>query len=233
MKLYHSARYITIKESFFKTDLWKYAIFDILTSLIHPNLIANGICFLNLGYILTTGSMWNIVAVTYEINDILLLLTLWRGIYLIRFVVVWTKYYSDKSDRISKMMGYHLSLFFSIRCLIIRYPFRMLGFLTLLVCTLLSYMIHIIEGKIEQDGKVSQYASISNCMWNMYVTLTTGISILILVGYGDIYPSSNLGRLVIVTCAIFGVVIVSLIAVSVQRSLELEECEESVHNVII
>jgi hypothetical protein len=45
-KLYRSARYITIKESFFNTDLWKYAIFDISTSIIHPNLIANGKCLL-------------------------------------------------------------------------------------------------------------------------------------------------------------------------------------------
>jgi hypothetical protein len=122
-----------------------------------------------------TSSTWNLLAVTYDINDILILLTLWRGLYLIRFVVVWTKYYSDKADRISKMMGYHLSLFFSIRCLIIRYPIRMLGFLTVLVCSILAYMIHIIESPVRQpNGDVSLYKDISNCMWNMYVTLTTG-----------------------------------------------------------
>jgi hypothetical protein len=167
MKLYRSARYVSAKDTFFDTHLWKYLLFEVLTAVIHPNIVSNG-------YALISSESWNLKEVVYDVNDILIVLTMWRAIYLIRFVVVWTKYYSDKADRISKMMGYHLSLFFSIRCLIIRYPIRMLGFLTVLVCTILAYCVHILEGPLTSTG-YNGYKDISDCMWNMYVTLTTGI----------------------------------------------------------
>jgi hypothetical protein len=42
MNLYRCARYISIQDNFLHTDLWKSAIFEIATTLIHPNLIAHG-----------------------------------------------------------------------------------------------------------------------------------------------------------------------------------------------
>ena len=55
-------------------------------------------------------------------------------------------------------------------------------------------------------------------MWNVIITLTT-------VGYGDYYPVTNLGRLIGIITAFWGVFFVSLFVVALTNTLELEESE--------
>ena len=64
-----------------------------------------------------------------------------------------------------------------------------------------------------------------NSVWSVILTMTT-------VGYGDIYPRTLLGRIVMFFCSIFGVIVVSLIVVTVQNSLELSNVESKAHTVI-
>ena len=64
-----------------------------------------------------------------------------------------------------------------------------------------------------------------NSMWTVVLTMTT-------VGYGDIYPRTTLGRLVIFFCSIFGVIVISLIVVTVQNSLEMTNVESKAYTVI-
>lgn len=209
MVLYRSAKYINKRDNFFNTSLWKTLLIDILIALPHPNIFCDDIYT-------TTSAYWNLIEVVYEINDILVVLTLCRIATLIRMIYAVSVYYSDKADRVSKMMGYHLNTFFSIKCLILKHPIRMLGVITILLITMLAIMIHIVEGPINQD-----YRGLYNCFWNLLVTMFT-------VGYGDMYPRTSLGRLIIVLCAFFGIILISLITISLQRSLALKDRERTV-----
>lgn len=127
------------------------------------------------------------------------------------------------------MLGAQLTMFFSLRCLVIKYPIRMLSVLTLLTATALALMQKIIEGhayeilNIESSStSMNDYRNVSNCLWNMLVTMTT-------VGYGDYYPVTNLGRLIIIICALSGIVLVSLIIISLQSSLKMDANEQKVN----
>lgn len=79
-------------------------------------------------------------------------------------------------------MGNRLTMFFSLKCLLIKYPIKILVTLTLLVAFTLAFMIRILEGpvnKLTQIGDAknyNDYRSFGNCIWNMFVTMTTGKS---------------------------------------------------------
>lgn len=52
------------------------------------------------------------------------------------------------------------------------------------------------------------------------------------VGYGDIYPRTTIGRIVYFLCAMFGVVVVSMIVVTVMNMLEMTTTESKAFTVI-
>ena len=56
---------------------------------------------------------------------------------------------------------------------------------------------------------------LDNSFWLVVVTMTTGIPYLTIVGYGDVFPRTIFGRITIFFCAIFGVVVVSVMVVAI------------------
>lgn len=64
-----------------------------------------------------------------------------------------------------------------------------------------------------------------NTVWACIVTMTT-------VGYGDMYPRTQIGRFIMVCCSIFGVVNVSLMVVTIQNSLDMNSSELQSYTVL-
>jgi Ion channel len=72
-----------------------------------------------------------------------------------------------------------------------------------------------------------------NCCWEAIMVMTTGkfFNLLIrsyqfLVGYGDFYPRTTLGRIVMVCCCIYGVTVVSMIIVTISNTLQHDSKEK-------
>lgn len=63
-------------------------------------------------------------------------------------------------------------------------------------------------------------------MWNVIITLTT-------TGYGDIYPKSNLGRLVGLCICFWGTFMVSFFVVTVNNMLNFSSSEEKTYTVLL
>lgn len=53
-----------------------------------------------------------------------------------------------------------------------------------------------------------------------------------LVGYGDIYPRTDLGRLAMFFCSLVGVVVISVMVVAVTNKLEMDTLEKKVYTVM-
>ena len=210
-QFYKSAKYIPKYENFFNTKLLGNFILEFILAILHPNWLLKNKNF-------TTSENFNLKEVTYDINDILILIQTLRLFYLIIIFVIWSDFYSPRADRVCKMMGKQLNLFFSFKALLITHTSFMLAYCSLIICTMLSYMLKILSQPVEISDKFNNFHNFGNCFWYVLVTMTT-------VGYGDIYPETTLGRIVGCTIAISGNVVVALIISFFQEQtyLEIEE----------
>ena len=64
-----------------------------------------------------------------------------------------------------------------------------------------------------------------NCFWVIIITMVT-------VGYGDLYPRSHLGRGIVIIAAILGMLLTSLMIVSLGNLTEFTEQEKKAYNII-
>jgi voltage-gated potassium channel Kch len=69
--------------------------------------------------------------------------------------------------------------------------------------TVFSILFAAIIFFVEEDGPANQFDSIPHSMWWAVVTMLT-------IGYGDMFPVSNAGRVIGSLCAILGVVLIAL-----------------------
>ena len=218
IKYYHyyilskNARYIQVYTSFFGTSLFGSFILEVILACLHPNLL-----FKN-KYI-TTSKKYNLKIVTYNINDFLMLIQSIRLSYLIIIVPICSQFYSARADRICKMMGRKLDLFFSFRALFIRYRPLMLGYCTVVICSILAFMLKIINQTLPRRNNFKNLNFV-DYFWFVVITMTT-------VGYGDVIPETLLGRLIGCASAIAGTVVVALIVSFFNSKINLTKEEKN------
>ena len=210
--LYKNARYIESYENFYETSLLVYLIIEFLLAILHPNMLFKDQYF-------TTNKKYNLKRLTYNVNDILLLIQCLRLLYLIVIFVILSKFYSPRADRICKMMGKRLDLFFSFRALFINNTALMLAYCSIIICTMLAYMLKILSYPTNYETETS-FRNFGNCFYFVIITMTT-------VGYGDMFPITTLGRVVGIAIGFAGTVVVALIVSFFNDKLNLENEEKS------
>jgi len=176
----------------------------------------------------TTSVSWNMLAIDYDLNDLMIVLSLPRLYTIIRFILIITPYYNDRAHRVNMMMGCDLNILFAVRCIFYSHPVKFLLVLFLVVVIPLSWALKIFEGPVWYVNEGAREALINynyfeNCIWNVLVTMTT-------VGYGDYFPFTNLGRLVIIMSAFCGSTLISLMTLITGNSLSLSDTEKKVYD---
>ena len=107
---------------------------------------------------------------------------------------------------------------FSIKALMKKKPYSVLIVSLVLSVTLFGFTLRIFERPLS-TASGQNFNSIANSFWVTLITMTT-------VGYGDFYPKSNIGRLVGIIIAFWGVLFVSLFVVTLTNLLDFEGGEE-------
>ena len=123
---------------------------------------------------------------------------------------------------------------FTLKCIMKTSPFVLIFTSYLTSIPYFGYMLRIAERPYDRVLFNDRNFDYPNSMWNIVITMTTGTkSILFLlsvvsVGYGDYYPRTLLGRIVIFFVCIWGTTIVSLMVVTLTNTLEMTSLEGKV-----
>lgn len=110
------------------------------------------------------------------------------------------------------MSGTEASFMFSVKALMKKKPYTVLIVSLFLSVGLFGFTLRIFERPLS-TASGQNFNAISNSFWLTLITMTT-------VGYGDFFPKSNIGRLVGIIIAFWGVLFVSLFVVTLTNLLE-------------
>ena len=117
-----------------------------------------------------------------------------------------------------------MSRVFAVKSYILNQPFKFLLTFGSISILLLSFACKVTEGPIyEVEMGLNDYRSLINCIWNVLVTMTTA-------GYGDMYPQTGFGKILIVIVSLLGSIFVSLLTVSLQDLFGFAFYEENAFN---
>jgi hypothetical protein len=216
IELLKSMNKITKRTTFFNFKYFSSFLLETFFSLFHPNIFTKNI-------IIHTKKNWYKVECEYELNDFLTFISLFRFYVIFRCFIFLTSFYTLRANRISRLIGTELTRAFALRCFIAENPFTFL-LATSLFIILIAFMLKITEGPYyTAEMGINDYRKIKNCIWNVFVTITT-------VGYGDMYPNTLLGKIIIILASLGGVFIVSLVTIAIQNTLNMSKSEENSFN---
>jgi hypothetical protein len=192
-------------------------ILTLIIFFIHPNPIFKGYFI----YIYNEKYQMNSA---YSINSILTIICLLRMWYFVKFYLVFSDYYSPRTQRVCKMNNFDTSLYFSMKANMIKTPYHAYLLLFVLVLMYCSFCLRIFERVLdEKSGK--NFSSYWNSIWCLIITMTT-------VGYGDYFPSSTLGRMIGIISCICGVFLISMLIVTITNVLNFSGTENNVYLIL-
>jgi hypothetical protein len=169
--------------------------------------------------------------VTYTLNLILYFLCTFRSYMLFKVIRYWNLYSSKRSKKILAFFDpYANSNLFTYKANV-----KMNGFLALCILggfTLVMASLILKTMEYNAVNLSNKFYYFWNSLWYLVVTMCTSkiIALIIIVGYGDIVPSTILGRFIGVIICLIGVLILSLIVVTLTLYTSLDRDEEEAYN---
>lgn len=161
----------------------------------------------------------------YNYNDFLTIIMTCKFIFLLRGILALSVYDSDRGTRVARMFGAQPGFVLVFKCIMKDNPFGCVIILFLGGVSFFGYLIMIAEAPISRLESFMNYSSYINACWGTVATMTT-------VGYGDMFPRTNLGRLFMIVCSMYGVIVVSLMVVTVTNFLGMSQMESASYTVM-
>jgi hypothetical protein len=106
------------------------------------------------------------------------------------------------------MYGCENNSMFAVRALMSTIPLQFVSALMVVCITFFGQAVRLCESPTSRINDDQDFSDFINSMWCVIVTMTT-------VGFGDIYPKTMPGRIVIFLVSLVGVVIVSIVVVTI------------------
>ena len=212
LELFKARGYYSQYDTLGNTGLYKYLIFEIIIN-----------CWTPFPFIWdeTYEESYSDYStrVDYRVNDIFLfLMCLFRTYLIVRASLTLSHFMDTRSQRVCSMSGTNATFMFSVKSLMKKKPYSVLISSLVLSVALFGFVLRIFERPLS-EASGQDFNSINNAFWVTLITMTT-------VGYGDFFPKSNIGRLIGILIAFWGVAFVSLFVVTLTNLLLFETSEE-------
>ena len=140
-------------------------------------------------------------------------------VYLVYSAIVSsTIYLSTRGSRICRIYGTKCNLYFGFKCL---FNTRPLFFLVVIFITMLFVFGEMVRLS-EEDVPSSNLGIFGNSLWCVMITMGT-------VGYGDYFPQTYLGRIILFFASITGIIVASLLILTLSTYLSMQMSENKAH----
>ena len=211
---------IPFNSSYFSKNLIIPMIFEIIIILIHTPPFFNDIKI----YLYTTGS--NSEKVPIYLDLFISVFILARIYLLFKFYANYSKWGGVFASRVCNECNAKGGFIFTYKAGIKEYPF--LSVILLMVLTILIFGYGLRNSEISFIKNIPEkyfqdWTQITNGFWFM----TTNI---LLIGYGDFYPTTQLGRIIAFISCLWGILLESLLVVAIANAIKLNQKEELAYN---
>jgi len=154
--------------------------------------------------------------ITYYMSDILMAFMFLRLWFVFRTIMSRSKYLDAYSKNLCKMYGFSTNTRFALKCYFKNHPERTFACIFVLSIFLLSYLIRIFELPFfrETETDFGGRLDLFNSVWLISITVTS-------VGYGDVVPHTNPGKMIAIIAAFWGAFLISLLVVAATHLFDL------------
>eukprot|EP00656_Telonema_subtile_P041910 TRINITY_DN4724_c0_g1_i2.p1 TRINITY_DN4724_c0_g1~~TRINITY_DN4724_c0_g1_i2.p1 ORF type:complete len:281 (-),score=52.67 TRINITY_DN4724_c0_g1_i2:227-1069(-) len=152
----------------------------------------------------------------YSTNDLIVIFMLPRMFQVYRCFLDLYGLSSVNLHSVGKMYRVDVGAMYMTKVLLKRHPFKVLAFFTVFMLTVFAYTISLFERPTDVD-----FQYFRNCLWVAIVTWTT-------VGFGDIYPTTDLGRTSACLCCCCSLFNLALLVMAVQDTFRMSNPEQVV-----
>jgi hypothetical protein len=188
-------------------------------------LLVNPYPYLEFAFCIDQQMNYQTVETCYFISEVLYAIMYFRVYLLVTGIFNYGKYYNPIAMRIGERHGVRVTSNFAIKCFVNRKSLQMLLFLFLIPAVFVfGLLMRIFERPMRMPNMDFDYAP--NAWWNIIITMTT-------VGYGDTFPYTNIGRLIVAASAFWGGIILSLTFSTMSTFLQLKVNEQKALNSIL
>ena len=212
------------EDSIFTTGLWKYLLLEmIVLGIFSPPGVDK----------LITGKMLN-GTFTYSVDSLIMLIYLLKLYYFLRVYWNFSLWTSEEVLQIGIKNKLNIGSPFILKAQFKYSPYIFMFVALVLSIGLFGFLLRIFEYGYAADegfvyvGKAIQnpnFKDYSDTFWVIIITMMT-------IGYGDIYPSTHFGRVVVFFAALVGMILTSLLIVSMSNFVTFLPEEKKAHNVI-
>ena len=158
------------------------------------------------------------------LNSIFTAFCLIRLWFVVKYYLATSNYYNQRAFRAFRIYGLEISLGFPFKSVLLLHPLTIDLILFLIFLFLCSYDLRIFERYLDIKSG-AEFGHFYNDLWCIFITMTT-------VGYGDLAPTTEFGRIFVLISCFFGTFLVALAVSSVSNCLLLENNEYTIFQIL-
>lgn len=190
-----SIKFYYLAYSFCKTEHATRFIYEMLLNMLHPFPFVDA----EFNFVLLGKS------IKYRLGTFFAALQFIKLYHVFRLFSVFSRFNSIIASKYCSNLGIRNVVTFALKCEIKEHPFIFLTFSIFNVGFFFGLLLRFFE-ILDLDNEI-KFENFSNGIWVIFVAITT-------VGYGDIFPQSHIGRLLVVSAIFLGTFLVSLTIVA-------------------
>ena len=156
--------------------------------------------------------------IPYKLNQIFEIVMMLRIYLLFSALLSASIYLSTRASRICRIYGTQNNLMFGIKCIFDEKPLIALMIIFVSMLFVLANMVRISESNFENNG-LNEY---KNSLWCVVITMST-------VGYGEYWPNTYIGRIILFLASIAGIIMSSLLILTLNTYLSMFLSENKSH----